>query len=59
MSNNLKYSRLKKYTEMCKKYSIPKSFYYIFHMKPDFFKTLVQSQRKPPTCHKSMTDFVT
>ena len=59
MLNNLKYSRLKKNTETFKKYTIPKSFYYIFHMKPDFFKTLVQSQRKPPTCHKSMTDLIT
>jgi hypothetical protein len=29
--------------ETCKKYSLTVIFYYIFHMKPQFFKTLFQS----------------
>ena len=32
------------YTETCKKYSVTVIFYYIFHIKPKFFKTLFQSQ---------------
>ena len=31
-------------TETCKKYSVIVIFYYIFHIKPQFFKTLFQSQ---------------
>jgi hypothetical protein len=32
------------YTETCKKYSVTVIFYYIFHIKPQLFKTLFQSQ---------------
>jgi hypothetical protein len=28
------------YTETCQKYSVTVNFYYIFHIKPQFFKTL-------------------
>ena len=31
-------------TETCQKYSVTVIFYYIFHIKPQFFKTLFQSQ---------------
>jgi hypothetical protein len=31
-------------TETCKKYSVTVIFFYIFHIKPHFFKTLFQSQ---------------
>jgi hypothetical protein len=31
-------------TETCKKYSVTVIFYYVFHIKPHFFKTLFQSQ---------------
>ena len=31
-------------TEMCKKYSVIVIFYCIFYIKPQFFKTLFQSQ---------------
>ena len=31
-------------SETCKKYSVTVMFYYIFHIKPQFFKTLFQSQ---------------
>ena len=32
------------YTEMCQKYSVTVIFYYIFHVKPHFWKTLFQSR---------------
>jgi hypothetical protein len=32
------------YTETCQKYPVTVIFYYIFHIKPQFFKTLFQSQ---------------
>jgi hypothetical protein len=32
------------YTETCKKYSVTVIFYYIFHIKLQFFKTLFESQ---------------
>jgi hypothetical protein len=32
------------YTETCQKYSVTVIFYYIFHIKPQFLKTLFQSQ---------------
>ena len=31
-------------TETCQKYSVTVMFYYIFHIKPQFLKTLFQSQ---------------
>ena len=31
-------------TETCKMYSVTVSFYYIYHIKPHFFKTLFQSR---------------
>jgi hypothetical protein len=33
------------YTETCQKYSITVIFYYLFHIKPHFLKTLFQSLR--------------
>jgi hypothetical protein len=33
-----------KTTETCKKYSVTVIIYYIFHIQPQFFKTLFQSQ---------------
>ena len=32
------------YTETCQKYSVTVIFYYIFHIKPHFLKTLFQSR---------------
>jgi hypothetical protein len=32
------------YIQTCKKYSVTVIFYCIFHLKPQFFKTLFQSQ---------------
>ena len=31
-------------TDTCKKYSVPEMFYFLFHKKTHFFKTLLQSQ---------------
>ena len=40
----LEKNRLHVGTETCKKYSVTVIFYYVFHIKPHYFKTLFQSQ---------------
>jgi hypothetical protein len=40
----IKFLNLFVYTETCQKYPVTVIFYYIFHIKPQFFKALFQSQ---------------
>jgi hypothetical protein len=39
----IKFLNLFVYTETCQKYLVTVSFYYIFHIKPHFLKTLFKS----------------
>jgi hypothetical protein len=43
-NNRRKLNLWKESTETCQKYPVTIIFYYIFHIKPQFLKTLFQSQ---------------